>query len=242
MKPGQLIFIKNGLKRSLDPKGSLKGLSTEDYSYKINKGVKNYVTGKSDSKITNISTKDFDKIADYVENAQPAELMIDQLGGSLDPETAAEFTDTYLKATGLLKSKLPTRYQNTVFGPEKIEPRKSEVSKFLRAVNIVDNPLTIFDKIDNNTVLQEEIDILDNVYPEFASKVRESIANKLLDKPTLTAKQKKTLGKLMVGPQQDVAALQQDFVQEEAEQQSSSQISVNMAGSMATDVEKIANK
>jgi hypothetical protein len=235
-------FMVNGLQQAINTNKEVKS-KFKDHSYSVEKRLKNYLKGEKKSEASQIEMGEYDKISTAIEEAPSPEIFANRLNG-LDSETAGEYVQSYANAVGYLKEKVPTQYKQTLQGFKPETPGDADISKFLRLVNVVNNPESIFDKIDNDMVLAEEIDALDAVYPEYTELVRYKIADKLMDpKVELTSSQEETLGKVLkkVAPTY-IADLQLDFKEDEEGPSEGPTGKSSANNDMATDITSLEHK
>lgn len=230
---GEAIFIHNGLNKNL--KGKEPKVSIIDHPYRVHKRIKSYIGASADktpvSSSTMIAPADFDKVVDSIQNAPDIMEASDSIGVSLG-ERLPQYLATYAKAVSFLKEQIPTRNKQTLLGMEERPASDAQKARFLRVANVIADPYTLFDKIENNHVLKEEITAVLEVFPEFAQTIQNELAKVLVDSKMknenfkLSKKIEKTLSKLVnVNTQaQMVETYQQNYIGGEVENDTASDI------------------
>ena len=236
---GEFNFIEHGLQKTLKRKAPKQKLL--DYDYKVKKQVKNYIKGEKAQERTMINPSDYDKIVEDLVNAPSIEELSEQSEG-IHQDIQGDYFTTYGNAVGFLKNQIPNRQRQTLAGLEVVPPSDGEKSRFLRMVNIVNNPFTLFDKIDNDHVLAEEIEAVKTAFPQFSQLIDKHIAEQIVEEKVknkdfkLTRKKERTLQKLVPLKDKKLASRLQDnyAIEEEAQQGSDSEMTTPM-----TDLEKV---
>jgi hypothetical protein len=94
------------------------------------------------------------------------------------PQTTASLHSTALRASQFLVSKLPSRSQGPL--DQKLPLSSSEISKFNRYYETVENPIGVLADARSGTITSEQMETLATVYPklyeEMKSEVMESVA------------------------------------------------------------------
>lgn len=204
------ILINNGLKRIIQkkkPKNLFKDLQLD-----IDKQVDRFLKGEKQSS-SELALSEFDNVVKSIEEAPEPTALPTQ---SLDEQSIFDLTNSYQNAISTLRSQIPMRTKQTILGTTKMDPSDTEKASFLRKANIIDNPLSLFDKIDN--ILHEEVQTLEAVYPDFLNQVRSTIMEKLTDKKDLTEKQEKSLSKILLIPEMRVTPQSQEQQQQQVGQ------------------------
>jgi hypothetical protein len=97
--------------------------------------------------------------------------------------------------------------------------------------------MSIFDKIQNDNVLQEELDAVATVYPEFANIVQEQLAEQLIKKPKLDSAKTRTLKKVIGAKADYVADIQQHFLGNQPGEED-----LNMQNNTGTEVTELEHR
>lgn len=143
--------------------------------------IKNIVLGKNKS--SKIKQYNFDKIAEILNQDENFEDLMDK-STKLIKNTEAEFADLIPKVEevkNILKGLLPFNEYSDVLGVHISEPSIREQLMFLRLFAAIDNPLSVFARIADNSFTRQELDIIQQVYPELYEGVSGMITTYLMD-------------------------------------------------------------
>ncbi len=130
--------------------------------------------------LDNLTVLDFDRI-DYSETLQgltqpylpsQVEAMLMHIPPGLDG-LHASFLAIAKKAYDYLYSQLPIVLRKSVAGNNNIAPAKRLISKFESLLWVLDNPLGVYNLIQNATVTQQQIEGLNTVYPTLCAYIRD---------------------------------------------------------------------
>lgn len=137
---------------------------------------------------------------------------------------------TAKRATDFLLSKLPkpltNNGQKNSFTKREWEPSDSQMAKFQRYVEAVENPLSVVDDLDNGTLTREAAEALQIVYPRIFQQLQEKVMTTLNSSEDVVPYNKRLqLGILLNIPTDEslqpeaIKGLQDNFVTEEEQQQ-----------------------
>lgn len=130
---------------------------------------------------------------------QLADVNVDDLG------TSAILPDLVLAVQGLTnycESRRPSTDVDPLFGDENMLPTPLEQDRFLRVYNAAVNPITVCLRVLDGSLMYEEIEVLNNLYPRLLKVFCAIILDILIDgqlggkRRYLTYVQQKTLSKL----------------------------------------------
>lgn len=150
---------------------------------KINGRISDYLVS-NDSKLVPISKLklgDFKVIKERL-NHDLDENMIAAALSTMPTEVSKE--DATVALTELmpkLKSTIPINISQTLLGYDERPPSDYEVSKFVRTIRILENPLIILDLIDSNALTGTEVDALKLFYPSLYERITQGIIEGLAD-------------------------------------------------------------
>jgi len=133
-------------------------------------------------------SKKYDKLSDHlIEMTNDPQKFSDTLQKSLAPLTdiapdiAGSMSKTTVVATQFLRSKMPVLGQSSPF-TEAYKPSQSEIARFNRYVQTVENPLKVMDQLRRGDLTKESMETLQTVYPKLLSQMQNSIMEKMSDK------------------------------------------------------------
>jgi hypothetical protein len=97
------------------------------------------------------------------------------------PNMNNSLTLAAVRATQFLQSKLPAQNQSSPLTAP-YEPSKSELAKFNRYVDIVENPLKVLKQLQEGSLTTESLETLQTVYPKLLNKMQQAIQENLTEK------------------------------------------------------------
>lgn len=109
---------------------------------------------------------------------------------SVAPQTAGSVQATAIRATQFLSTKLPEMPAQKPFG-RKLLPSQSEISKFNRYYQTVENPIQVLDQVRKGALMPESMEALQTVYPKLYAEMKTEVMDHLTD--FLTKKNRKEL-------------------------------------------------
>lgn len=95
-----------------------------------------------------------------------------------DPPLAQSLQTFSAAATSFLASKLPPTFPPSVLD-EKYDPSASEVSRFERYYNVVEDPVSVFAQVKHGSLSPEAIETLGAVYPKLYHQMKLSLINEM---------------------------------------------------------------
>lgn len=108
------------------------------------------------------------------------------VGQHKEAEDALEVFVPLTRAVAFLNGAAPRRATNALTGPEPIRPSDQEVAKFARVFAVVDDPLTILQRMRSGPVLADEVAAVRSVYPaiytEMAARAQNAIADAMTER------------------------------------------------------------
>lgn len=113
------------------------------------------------------------------------------------PESANAFTASVGRAVNFLSTKIPTPQKNAPLDPE-LPPSKMEIQKFNRYAQIVDKPMTVLQHVKDGTLLSQDIETMQAVYPALYENMKQVVLDKMINtvskKPAFEIPYKTRLG------------------------------------------------
>lgn len=103
------------------------------------------------------------------------QFVLDKLRGFDDGAEALAFARAAGIAIGYLRSLLPRRVRSTPTGPKNVPPSDQEVGKFARAFAVIQNPLVVFEDLNDGTLSREHVKALRTVYPSLYDEAKAAI-------------------------------------------------------------------
>lgn len=132
------------------------------------------------------SPEELNKLGTLVMNySTNPEALIEKLSQSTAPisETAPNTMDALSagvgKAVNFLAPKVPTPQKPAPLDPE-LPPAKAEITKFNRYANIVDNPVSVLRHVKNGTVLPQDLETLNIVYPTLYNQMKQAVMDNMI--------------------------------------------------------------
>jgi hypothetical protein len=132
--------------------------------------------------------KKYDKLSDHlIEMTNNPQKFAETLQKSLAPlsdiapSIAGSLSNTATQATQFLRSKMPVLGQPSPF-TEAYKPSQSEIARFNRYVQTVENPLKVMDQLRRGDLTKESMETLQAVYPKLLAQMQNSIMEKMSDK------------------------------------------------------------
>jgi hypothetical protein len=125
------------------------------------------------------------KLLEITENARQGPQAIERKLGniaSVAPNAAVGMVATLSRGSGYLQSVAPTGLIDTEsLVPHLEKPQVDPVSlaKFARAVQVVEDPLSVLDELEAGTLTRDHVQALRNVYPEIYNDIRMKFADEL---------------------------------------------------------------
>lgn len=97
------------------------------------------------------------------------------------PKTMNSFGTAVGRGVSFLASKLPQEGQKLAPLDEPMEVSNTEIAKFNRYAQMVENPMSVFKEVKNGTILPQDIETLSNVYPGLYAEMRQRITSKMVN-------------------------------------------------------------
>jgi hypothetical protein len=125
------------------------------------------------------------KLAEITENAQQGPAAIERKLGniaSVAPNAAVGMAAAMSRGTSYLQQVAPTGLIDTdslVPHLEKPQVDPVSVAKFARAVQVVEDPLSVFDELEAGTLTRDHVQALRTVYPDIYNDIRLKVADEL---------------------------------------------------------------
>lgn len=172
---------------------------------------------------------------------------------SVAPDTAFQTQQASVRMLHFLNSKLYDR--RSVISPldilnpgKKYPPPKSEIAKFERYLQAVENPMSVLDNLNNGTLTREEVEAVQVVYPDIYSRMVSEASDYIAKTPDLSYQKKIKLGTLMninahhsLMPQA-FNMLQTNFVQQEQQAPQPQKFDSNASRRNQTSLEAAATR
>ncbi|HXJ73726.1 MAG TPA: hypothetical protein VNM37_12760, partial [Candidatus Dormibacteraeota bacterium] len=130
------------------------------------------------------------------------------------PTHAAAMTARAQSALGMLAAMLPPIKRGTLpndpFAALYADPQVDDrdLRKFAQADRIAQDPLSIYDRLDEGYVFQHEIDTLNQMYPGLAEQIRLSVLEGLGGKKRPSGHRAVAMGRLLGQPRMKIAKAQ----------------------------------
>lgn len=105
----------------------------------------------------------------------------ENLSGFEDTDEKLAFAAAYGKAIEYLQTVLPKRSRNTALGPKPYQPSDMELSRFRRALCVIEDPMLVLDDLTEGTLARDEITALAAVYPFLYDTVKGAVQEALVD-------------------------------------------------------------
>lgn len=135
------------------------------------------------SKAVNVSEKERDrldkKIAEMQENPESL-LNIGMDAGYYMPGHAAAVGETAGRVLNYLNTKRPKPLKLAPLD-EEIEPTKEEQESYQEALTIAEKPLSVLLKIQDNSLLPQDVEAIRTMYPGLYGKLSQSLTNEMID-------------------------------------------------------------
>ena len=128
------------------------------------------------------------KLIDYETNPESLleEVNRRTYGLSMDaPETASHVQETLIRGTQFLASKLPrspVEQNGFTLIKRQYQPSDSELAKFQRYVETVDNPMSALEDFENKSITSEQVEALQAVYPDLYTRIASSTMSEITSK------------------------------------------------------------
>ena len=223
--PGTAIGAGVGAYKALaNPGGTISRLVAlesiaQKSAAKISSGVKSVISGSSRAfsigrgEVAAGLAKDFGKDSDessptYAKRTEDIQSLYGNIEkfqdklvnatsdvGKHAPNIAASMQQTAVTGVSFLNSKIAAHPKGGPLDPEWAPP-KSEISKFNRYYNAVQNPHSILKQAAAGTLTQEGVEAVSTVYPQFYAQIQSEIASQLVGKKSVSYRQKAMLSLL----------------------------------------------
>jgi len=112
----------------------------------------------------------------------------ENVGGWPDQALANEYAGALGNAWGYLQSVFPIETLDHLSGTENVRPPEVEVTRFRRALAVVDDPLSVIDRLANNELLAAEVTTLKAAYPALCQMLQDQALEVLVEE---TARRRK---------------------------------------------------
>lgn len=131
------------------------------------------------------SNHPFDEASQEIRNlsSMPVEKLIDHLSEihkdvkEVAPHIAIGINGVALRAVQYLGSKLPNNSE--IFMDGDLQASKAQKDKWMETYDIVNDPLTIIEKMKDRTITLGDVDAIHSVYPELSEAIKAKIQGKL---------------------------------------------------------------
>jgi hypothetical protein len=159
------------------------------------------VTAKAVSKLTSANFNDeTEKIR---EDAANPHSMMDKYAsvGAVDthaPQISQSMKMAYIRGIQFLNAKLPP--QSTDMFGKKSEPSETEVSKFNRYYNIVQDPVSSLDQINNKTIVPETVETMNAVYPKLYGEMKQHLMDQATKQTSIPFQTKQAISTFLGEP------------------------------------------
>lgn len=172
----------------------------------------------------------------FVENVSKDLMHIERAA----PQASKIIAARTIKAMEFLESKIPKDTKSVMLDrpfTREYQPSSMELSKFERYVQIIDNPLSIVEELENGTITQEHADALKAVYPSIYRRLQVAVLDEVQNHPDMSYNKKLQLGTVMDIPTdeslipENIIALQSNFAPQEEQQDPQTQGAVSQTQS-----------
>jgi len=123
---------------------------------------------------------DYRKALERLTEEAPEQLA-DRLAGFEDPEEALAFVAAASRAMTYLRNVLRPRSRVTMTGPKPVPPSDFEVSRFRRALALVNDPLLVLEDLNEGTLARGQVRTLAEVFPGIYSVIKDEMRLALTD-------------------------------------------------------------
>jgi len=166
----------------------------------------------------------------------------------ISPSLAFEAQQQMVAAVEFLDSKMPKSPNQGVaelLFQKDYEPTSMELAKFRRYVQVVEQPLTVLEELENGTLTREHVEALSSVYPALYENLRLEVMEQIVAHPDMPYQKKLSLGILLDLPSdeslqpQSILGLQANFQtegQEEPQGGGSGRASSSLVGMRKLDI------
>lgn len=116
------------------------------------------------------------------------------------PQTAAYMNDHAARALTFIEKKLPkdlTEMLGPKFMQEEFMPSTMEIAEFERYMQVIDNPLSVLEELEDGTLTQEHVEALKEVYPNLYARIRAGVMDEIRNEQKMAYDKKVQLGLLL---------------------------------------------
>lgn len=110
----------------------------------------------------------------------PARLQ-ENLSSFPDQALANEYADALGRAWGYLQTQFPLRVREHLSGVENVTPPGSDVGRFRRVLAVVEDPMSVIDRIQSGELLAAEVETLKQTHPHLLELFRQLATEALID-------------------------------------------------------------
>lgn len=143
-----------------------------------------------------------------------------------NPELGMAAQERLANAINFINSKVPRAAVSSGMFERPYNPSSMELAKFERYVQVIEQPLSVFNELSQGTLTREHVEALQAVYPEVYNQIRSRVMQQIVDKgPQLAYERKLQIGILLNIPAdsslqpQTVMQLQQSINAQPEQQQ-----------------------
>lgn len=111
----------------------------------------------------------------------------------IDPQLADILVEKRMQQLAFLQKNLPKPNSSLPPGMDWVPP-PSSVLDFTKRAQVVENPMSVFEKLEDGTISAVEIETLTNVYPELARELQTKLIDLMQDPSQLNNAQKRVIG------------------------------------------------
>lgn len=124
---------------------------------------------------------DYDRMLELLPPPVTEERLAENVAGWPDQVLANEYAGALGRAWGYLQSQFPIETRDHLSGIENVRPPEVRVTRFRRLLEVVENPLSIIDRLASGELLSAEVEALKTAYPELCALLQQLATEALID-------------------------------------------------------------
>lgn len=147
----------------------------------ITNSVKSIFDPKSAYKIAPPNPKGVEKLKGYVDQIHNNPESLTTLGSEIAPEFNSAVVRSASSAAQFIKSLEPRKPQTLPFDSGVKDPPSAHVDIYNHVLKVTEQPLYVLHKVKNGTVIPEEIQAVQTIYPDLYQRLQNQITEHLVD-------------------------------------------------------------
>lgn len=181
---GEALLAVTGITAALRPGpmsitvkilGKAKGIEAT-----IRRGVRRFVREKTLADPPDIEPFDFQEIADLLPHAQDEARQVENVSGFYDPQLALEYAEALGSALGYIQSIAPMEMMPALIGSGNMAPGGLDMGEFQWRYQVVDNALSVLDKLAAGILTPDEVEALEMAFPQLYGLMRTALEQELI--------------------------------------------------------------